>query len=242
MTKTKPALILIHGFRGAPLGLEEVAKPLREAGYSVYIPAIPPYAGAPELDAYSPKSYANFIKNYIEENNLYQPILIGHSMGSVIAAATAECFPEAVSDKLFLLAPISIKPPKFFRFISPLSDYLPLNVVDYVTTRYLYTKQPNHDSFSRIMDLTHRCSHSAPPNRSSALAVTKFSTNYCVADFKPKKAISIIVGDHDTLIKRSATEALAKSLSAKITFIPSSGHLHIYEQPRNTAMAILNDL
>lgn len=238
----KPPLILIHGFRGAPLGLDGIAKLLRQAGYDVHVPAIPPYAGAPSLETYTPESYAEFIDQYITKHSLERPVLIGHSMGSVIATATAALRPELVSEKLILLAPISTKPAPFFRHLAPLSSLLPLGLVDYVTTKFLYVKQPDPQLLSQIMTKTHQCSHLNPPRRRDSLAAAKFSTDYCVADFHPKQSIYLIVGDHDALIKRAATEHLAQTWYAKLTLLPSSGHLHTYEQPVATAQAILDAL
>lgn len=112
----KPTLILVHGFRGAPAGLNEIAKDLKAAGYPVHTPAIPPFAGAPELPSYTPDSYASFIAEYIREHQLNHPVLIGHSMGSIVAAAAAHKYPELIHPKLILMAPISSRTPKLFRW------------------------------------------------------------------------------------------------------------------------------
>ena len=136
--KSKPSIVLVHGFRGSPLGLEVIAQDLRQAGYQVYLPPIPPFAGAEELERYRPKDYANYLASYIRKRKLERPILVGHSMGSVIVAATAKLHPELVNQKLVLLSPISVKTAKPFAAVSPLATIVPRPVVDYVTTRFLF--------------------------------------------------------------------------------------------------------
>lgn len=239
---TKPALILVHGFRGSPIGLEKIATDLRAAGYEVHVPAIPPFAGAQELDDYTPEAYARFLKDYIDQHRLSQPVLIGHSMGSVIISALAARRPELINNKLILMSPISSKPAKPFALISPLSAYLPRKLVDYVTTRFLFIPH-NRQLFQETMSVTHACTADCPPSTSASVAAAKFAARYAITDFPPvSQKVFIIAGDKDRLIKKHHTEALAEKLQAKTQFIPKSGHLHNYEQPHETARLILDFL
>ena len=108
----KPDVILVHGFRGSPLGLKTIADDLHQAGFTVHLPAVPPFAGSPALEKYTPHAYADFLAHYIREHQLSRPILVGHSMGSVVVSATAKFHPELINSKLILLSPISTKPAK----------------------------------------------------------------------------------------------------------------------------------
>lgn len=149
----KPSIVLVHGFRGSPLGLEAIAQILRQAGYQVHIPAIPPFAGAGELSSYQAKDYADFLARYIRDQNLSRPILIGHSMGSIVVSATAKFYPQLINHKLVLLSPISTKTAKPFALISPLAAIVPRRIVDYITTRYLL--YPKTGSCSAILSRLH---------------------------------------------------------------------------------------
>lgn len=238
----KPAIVLVHGFRGSPIGLEAIAQDLRAAGYEVHVPAIPPFAGAEALDSYTPEAYASFLKDYIDEHQLKQPILIGHSMGSVIISTLAVRRPELINNKLILMSPISTKPARPFALISPLSAYLPRKLVDYVTTKFLFVP---HDQklFQETMAITHACTADCPPSTKAAAAAAKFAARYSIADFLPtSQKVLIIAGEQDRMIKKRHTEALAERLQAKTQFIPHSGHLHNYEQPHQTAQLILDFL
>lgn len=234
----KPSIVLVHGFRGSPLGLETIAQDLRQAGYQVYLPAIPPFAGAGKLDHYTPKAYADYLTKYIRDHSLHRPILIGHSMGSVVVSATAKLHPELVNSKLVLLSPISVKTAKPFALVSPLAAIVPCQIVDYVTTKFLFVPR-DKQLFRATMELTHQCSSDQTPSRAAIAAATSFSTHYSVQDFSPVQDTLIIAGAKDRLIPQKKTRELARQLQAQLELIPNSGHLHNYERPHETAQLIL---
>lgn len=237
----KPSVILVHGFRGSPLGLEAIAQILRQSGYQVYIPAIPPFAGAKALNSYQPKAYASYLAQYIRDQNLSRPVLVGHSMGSIIVAATAKFYPQLVNPKLVLLSPISTKTAKPFALISPLAAIVPRRIVDYITTKYLFVPK-NRQLFLDTLKITHSCSEDHPPSRRAIAAATKFSTNYSINDFPPTQKTLLIAGAKDRLIPQKQTKVLAQKLQSEVKFIPNSGHLHNYEKPQETARLILEFL
>ena len=242
MTSQKlPSVVLLHGFRGSPLGLEAIAQDLQKAGYPVYVPAVPPFAGARDLTEYSPEKYAEYFAQYIIEHELDHPILVGHSMGSIIASAIASLKPELVNHKIVLLSPISRKTSKAISAVSPLAGIVPTKVSDYVTTQYLFVPRHNKALFRESLQITHACSNDCPPSKKMLSQVTKFTTNYAVPDFPLEgKKVLIIAGGKDLLVKKSDTKKLAKGLKAQLVFLPESGHLHNYEKPHETAAAIID--
>ena len=214
----KPPLILLHGFRGSPLGLSEVADVLRADGYEVYTPAVPPFSGA-ALPSFTPEAYVSFVNDFIEEHSLEKPILMGHSMGSIIAAAVAHTDPSIIHQKLILLSPISARTTRLVAPLVPLSAGMPRLVTDYVTTRFLFVP---HD----------------PKLFRKTLAIT----NQCSGDQVPRAREVFLAGESDRIVNKKNTEQLAEEIGAKLEFIPGSGHLHNYEKPKETAEAILRFL
>lgn len=237
----KPDIVLIHGFRGSPIGLHAIANLLRQAGYRVHIPAIPPFGGAAPLDNYTAEDYANFLAAYIEQRQLERPVLIGHSMGSIIAAATGVFYPQKVNHKIILMSPISAKTAKPFTLIAPLSSVIPRHIIDYLTTRFLFVPH-NHALFRETLDLTNLCSADQPPARPDLAKATYFSAHSAISEFPLRQQVLIIAGDRDRLVSKRKTVELAHALQAQLVFIPGSGHLHNYEKPFETAQHILDFL
>lgn len=236
----KPSIILLHGFRGSPLGLKEVARIIQEAGYEVFVPPVPPFSGA-NLPEYTPEAYVSYLHGFIEANNLHQPILAGHSMGSIITAAVAHTEPSLIHNKLILLSPISARTTRLVAPLIPLAAGVPRLVTDYVTTRFLFVP---HDRklFKEALALTSQCSGDQVPRAREVFRSAKFSAQYSVADFPFEKDTLFLAGESDRLVNKKNTKQLAKSIHAKLEFIPGSGHLHNYEKPQETAEAILRFL
>jgi len=231
----KTPLILIHGFRGTNLGLKELGSYFDPKKYEVFIPTLPPFGKDAEvLPLYDPKNYAKFIADYIKLHNLKKPVLIGHSMGSVVVAATAERYPELLSDKIIFLAPISVKPSRPIANLQPLVTILPNKPIGYLTTQYMIIDRTNQ---KKILETTYACGEYFGDKKDLKNA-TKFSTNFCITDFDfPQKAL-FLAGAKDRLIARKKTEAAAKKYGAKTIFIPGTGHLLNYEKPAETAEII----
>ena len=231
----KQTLIFIHGFRGNKLGLKEVADKFPKKNYDVHLINIPP-AGGKSLTEYSARHYARFIGNYIRKNKLDRPILIGHSMGSLVAAAVAERYPELIADKLILLAPISKKPSPFFQALTPLSAILPNKVVGFITTKYLFIPE-DKALLDKTLKTTFLCGADYT-KKSDVYKAAKFSSSCAISDFVFKKDTAIISGENDKLIPYEATDKLAKDINAKLVYIKNAGHLLNYEEPAKTATAI----
>lgn len=233
MASSKPPLLFIHGFRGNNLGLEPIAKELSE--YDVFVPSIPP-ASKQSLLKYDADRYAEWIVSYITKNKLRQPVLIGHSMGSIIASAVAQKYPQLINRKLILLAPISSRPNPFFAMLSPLSAILPNGLVDYITTKYLVVTKDKGE-FAHILDITHQCSADYS-SKSDVFKTAQFSVKHAIEDFDFNNDTLIISGAKDRLIPRKKTEALADKINAQAIFLNDSGHLLNYEKTSAVADAI----
>lgn len=237
----RPPLVLIHGFRGAPFGLEAIADELRTAGYDVYVAPNPPFAGAPTLASYTPEAYADYFAEYFKSHHIKRPLLIGHSMGTLTVSAISSIRPELVHPDLILLSPISNRPAKFFALLAPLSAYLPDSIVNLATTIYLYAGKKQ---FRAIMRITNACTKQTTCKKRAIFSAAYFSSHYSVADFKfsPRTNLHIIAGTKDRLIGRRSTEKLAKDLHIEPIFLTKTGHLHNYEKPHETAAEILKIL
>lgn len=231
----KQDLIIMHGFRGAPDGVKKLASYFPDNMYNVYTPAVPPVNGNP-LEKYDADHYAKFLADFIDSHKLKKPIVVGHSMGSIVAAATAEKYPDKINDKLVLMSPISSKPAKFFAMLTPLSVILPNRIISHITTRYLFIP---HDKklYKEAVRLTYLCG-SKYPSKKEIFKSAIFSANTAISDFHFSKQTFFISGETDRLVPRKKTISLAKLIGAKTDYIPNTGHLINYEAPETTAKKI----
>ena len=196
----KENLILIHGYRGSPAGLGEIKHALEKAEYKVYSPDIPPFGNSSPLESYTRDAYADFIADYIKTNKIEKPVLIGHSMGSLVAAATAEKYPELLNDQLIFLAPISTKPPRPIAVLNPLATALPRGVVDITTTAF--NMVPNGlETTKKTMRLTREASKNFTSKNDVKLA-GDFSIKNAIPSFNFNKHTLFLAGEKDHLISR----------------------------------------
>ena len=239
----KPTLLFIHGFRGNHLGLKDTMDYLKTRGYNCIAPDIPPAFNTqkeklPKLDSHTAEGYAKWVADYILEKHLDKPILIGHSMGSIISAATAEKYPEMINDKLILLSPICVTPPKFICNLAPLTAVIPTNLISFITTKYLIIQKEN---FDEILDITKKCAEKFTSKKDSAKAA-KFSIQNSIDDFNFKKDVVFIAGESDKLNSKEQIKRVAKKYNKKPIFLKKSGHLINYECPVILARTIEENL
>lgn len=232
-SSNNPPLLFLHGFRGNGLGLSSLADYLPD--YDCHFPQLPP-AGGHTLAEFDANHYAKYVADYIKYHQLDHPVLVAHSMGSIVAAATAAKYPELINTKLILMSPLSVKPAKIFARLTPLSAILPNKAVGYVTTKFLLGKK-GKKKLKSILATTYLCGADYTTKR-DVYRSAQFSVRHSIDDFKFKQTTLLLAGEQDRLIKRTATKELAQKIGAKTVFLKDTGHLHNYEAPKSTAKAI----
>lgn len=94
-------IILIHGFRGDHHGLSAIAGALEN--HHVVIPDLPGYGRTPAFDKeHNLENYANWLAEFV--TNFEDPIVLGHSFGSLVVARSWEL---GMQQPTVLLNPIS---------------------------------------------------------------------------------------------------------------------------------------
>ena len=235
MPRIKPPLLFIHGFRGAPVGNAEIVAILRK-NFEVYSPKIPPTGAKNSLKTYDADSYAAFVADYIKEHKLRHPVLVGHSMGSIIAAATAERYPELINKKLIFVSPITTRVPSYIAFLQPLVAYLPKRAVSYITTRYLFVPR-QHTLFKKALALTNKSANKFS-SRHDLRKSARFAAKYSLYDFKLKQDLLLIAGEKDRLTSEEANKEFVHTHYAKLRLVDNAGHLVNYERPTVVAKLI----
>ncbi|SRX53759.1 alpha/beta fold hydrolase [Aequorivita sp. CIP111184] len=94
--KGKPFVIL-HGFLGMSDNWKTLGNHWAEDGYEVHLLDQRNHGRSFHSDEFSYEIMAEDLKNYCEEHNLQNIILLGHSMGGKVAMQFAVTYPEMVS-------------------------------------------------------------------------------------------------------------------------------------------------
>ncbi len=237
-----PILLFLHGFRGNHLGLEETIEYFKSKGFLCYSPDIPPAFNTqdeklPKIVRFDSDSYADWVADYIEMHKIKCPILIGHSMGSIIAATVAEKYPQKIGNKIFFVSPIATKPPIIIRKLIPLIFFIPNKIISYCTTRFLITPK-NPQTFKKILARTNECAKRFTSKKQVYLA-SKFSVSSTISDFNFRQQVFFIIGSEDKLNSPSQVEQVAQKYHSVTDIVENTGHLINYEYPLILARKIL---
>ena len=247
---TKPAIILVHGLRGDHHGLKEVGEGLEKKGYKVYIPDLPGYGDEVALEDQSLRGYADWLKSYIESLNLKQPpIIVGHSMGSIVTSHFLRIYPNSADLRSVALSPI-IRTPKgqkrsnfsvavicgFLKLLSGHARYrfmrskfvslIISHTLSYDHRRQKYIDRMHFEYCGRFTSTISLMNDIRLSMREQTVVPTKGKALY-------------IMGDHDRLTKVRNVEArIAGNKIVTLSVIQKKGHLINYECPQKIANLI----
>ena len=106
----KPFIIL-HGFLGMGDNWKTLGKEFSEKGFQVHLVDQRNHGRSPHTDEFSYELMAEDIKNYCEEKNLKDIILLGHSMGGKTAMKVATKYPDLIHNLIVVdIAPKYYEP------------------------------------------------------------------------------------------------------------------------------------
>lgn len=249
-------VVLMHGknFSGAYWG--PTAKSLSEKGYRVVIPDQIGFgkSSKPTAYQYSFQSYGLNNRDLLDSLKLDQVILVGHSMGGMVATRFALMFPERV-EKLVLVDPIGLEDWKRMVPYQSIDEAYqqelaktPESIRKYMETSYFDNQwKPEYDPLLAL-----QAGWAIGPDKENlawvaALTSDMVFTQPVVHEFKDLKVPTLlIVGERDrtAIGKNRATPEVAKTMgqyqilgkkvaasipNAKLVTFPGVGHLPQYE-------------
>lgn len=108
--KDKPVVLLLHGKNFSAAYWERTAKWLQEKGYGVLMPDQIGFGKSSKPDYYqfTLQALAHNTRNLVDSLDIEQTIVMGHSMGGMLAMRYSLMFPDAVK-KLVLVNPIGLE-------------------------------------------------------------------------------------------------------------------------------------
>jgi carboxylesterase len=118
-------LLVLHGFMGSPISSHPLADYLCRLGYTVHCPLLPGHGERPDKLHNVPRrawieeaaEAMNQIREWCDE-----VFVLGHSMGSVLAAGLTEAHPDIRG--LIMLAPLHVVPSRALHIAVPLRPFV----------------------------------------------------------------------------------------------------------------------
>ncbi|MBR5354857.1 MAG: alpha/beta hydrolase [Alphaproteobacteria bacterium] len=246
----KPTLIFIHGMRGNHRGLIYIARHLRDR-YNVIVTDIPGSGGRPELANKTNEGYADWLHQFIEDKHFKQkPIIIGHSMGSMITSNFIRKYPNDIDNRVIYLAPVfrtrknkkkSIRRYKIIRFCLGLLPskwaykFESSKLLSYAISHYLTVDKTQQ---KKIDEIHYRYSGRFASHKSfiSDAKIAMCETTWLT----DKKNTLVIFGKGDKLTPYKYAAERCKKYNVKFTLLDGVGHFLNYERPAEVA-EIIND-
>lgn len=250
----KPTLIMLHGYRGTHHGLDLIKKQLK--GYKVIVPDLPGFGTEPPYKSHSMDDYIEWLDAFINKQNLVDaPVLVGHSFGSILAAAYTARYPNKIA-KLVLINPVAEptiggrhdpgmglvmahywlgktlpeKPAR--KFLSSKIFVMGMSITMAKTRDKKLRKYIHNQHLSHFSDFY------SPKTLSEAFIT---SASHGISQFAPliKIPVLMIAADKDYLTKIPGQYKLHSLFkNAKLVIIKNVGHLTHYETPDQIADAI----
>lgn len=251
----KAPLIFIHGLRGDHYGLIEIADALRK-DFDVITPDLPGYGEHVALKYQTLDCYADWLHEYIQELNLAKkPVLVGHSMGSMVTSYFQTKYPEDTDKRTVYLAPI-VRTEKHQKRSNRVAKLL-IGVLNLMSGRRRYRLlKSKFVAFIISRYLTYDHARQKFIDRQHFEHSGRFtSTKAVIGDIElsmreqttleaPKTTL-LCMGNHDRLSKvKNVRERMKGHKNISLVVLEGTGHLLNYEQPEKCAKTIrkfLND-
>ncbi|MGJ7908611.1 alpha/beta fold hydrolase [Actinopolyspora sp. H202] len=255
--RPRPPLLLLHGLRGTHHGLEPLAAALPER--ELLIPDLPGFgeSGPMRTRRHDAAGYARAVVELLRQldHGGERVDLLGHSFGSVVAAAVAAGSPELVRGLVLvnpISTPVSHGPAALLARLTSLyyraGELLPARlgrallsnrwIVLGASHAMLRSRDPRVRRFVHDSHLRHFSRFHSP----ALLAETyRSSVSHTVADHAAELAgpTLLIAGETDEIAPLAGQRRMRDSLvDAGLEVIEEVGHLVHYEAPRHAARSI----
>jgi pimeloyl-ACP methyl ester carboxylesterase len=249
-------MLLVHGFRGDHHGLALIAEALASR-WDVVVPDLPGFGKSEPLTTreHDVAAYADVVSDLVHLIGNRPVVLVGHSFGSVVAAAIAARRPGPVAG-LALINPIcepalessarvpSLAAAAFYRVCASLpgrwgNTLVRSSVVTRISSLLMMkTKDPE---LRRFINGQHDAYFGSFASRTVVLQAYRASIRDTVRDSAPGVDVPtlLVAAEKDDLGSVPGQERLAETFpNARLEVIPDVGHLIHYETPRRAAAMI----
>lgn len=253
--KKRKNLVLVHGFRGDHHGLAYVAKYLDD-DYNIFVPDLPGFgeSGEFKFGKHSLENYVLFLEEFVDSLDLKKkPIIIGHSMGSIVSSKFAADHPKIIDKKLILLSPIAAQPVsgnllQLTKKLIEIFSKMPEKIAKPITSSKIVsasvsikmTKTKDKKLKRKIWNEHSKYFGNFSSNKSMLEGlITSYSNNVGMFAEDIKNKVLLVAGVKDELSKPEKQVKLAEKFkNSELKFIEGTGHLIQYETPDQVAKYI----
>lgn len=237
-------LVLVHGYRGDHHGLEAFAGGLTD--FIVYSPDLPGFGTSAALNVeHSLNSYADWFKTFLQEIKLENPLVVGHSFGTLVVSATEAKL--GLFEKIVLVNPVaggrivgvSKLLMEFVKFYYWVAHIIPEVIGNRMTKTYLlvdsmsaYTTKSKDKTLRKWVKEQHRTHFNSFANSQVVWEAYVASTENVVTPYVKEihKPVLLIAAELDEITPVSAVYEFAKTMDhAEVYEIKGCGHLVHYE-------------
>lgn len=228
-------VVALHGFGTTGYRTyRHLAPRLRHAGVPLYAPDLLGFGHSAKPPAgYSLEGYAARTVDFTAQLGLGRPVLVGHSMGGKIAAATAALYPERFAG-LILINSGGFS--RYARLLPPLagagwvsrlfrSDWFFHHVLPRTPLGAVFPTEASRQAFLRLRTAHHDLDLDATGLRPRLRTLTL--------------PVLVIWGERDPLLPSHAARRQLRDLpGARLLRLPEAGHAPMKDQPERVAEAV----
>ena len=254
-----PALVLIHGFGGSTFGWRHVMEPLAASGWYVVALDLPGFGLAEKGwgGAYDHASHARFVLAVMDQMQINQAVLAGHSMGGNVVSWVAALAPERVRGLALIDAAIVSPSAAPASAASTLLSLPPLRRATRILIRSAFTEA----TFGELLGSAFAVKSAATPETIRGYATASQLEDWDLAllgilrdagaNALPVPIEEIVAhngaaiptlilwGSDDSWVPIAAGEALRAALpSATYVVLPGLGHVPFEEAPAAFTIAL----
>ena len=254
-TADAKTLVLVHGYRGDHHGLESFAGGLTD--FNIITPDLPGFGTSDPLNVeHSLESYAVWFKAFLEQLNIDQPLVVGHSFGTLVVSASEAKY--ALFSKIVLVNPVAggriVGVSKFLfefvKFYYWIAHVVPEAIGNRMTKTYLlvdsmsaFTTKSKDKVLRKWVKEQHRSHFNSFANSQVVWEAYLASTGNVVTPYVKQihKPVLLIAAELDEITPVYAVYDFAKTMdNAQVHEIKGCGHLVHYEAA-NEAIEVMNE-
>jgi pimeloyl-ACP methyl ester carboxylesterase len=254
-TAIAKTLVLVHGYRGDHHGLESFAGGLTD--FNIITPDLPGFGTSDPLKVeHSLESYAVWFKAFLEQLNINQPLVVGHSFGTLVVSASEAKY--ALFSKIVLVNPVAggriVGVSKFLfefvKFYYWIAHVVPEVIGNKMTKTYLlvdsmsaFTTKSKDKALRKWVKEQHRSHFNSFANSQVVWEAYLASTGNVVTPYVKQihKPVLLIAAELDEITPVYAVYDFAKTMdNAQVHEIKGCGHLVHYEAAHE-AIEVMNE-